>query len=108
MIILTLGMLLIVVGAVSISFPDLCRSLKLNDERQWNSLGAPNGLSFADLGKTIGVYTWVLGFGYERSPNPEVVNLGKAALKKALFAKYTMVWGCLFVAVGFFLAMFGA
>jgi hypothetical protein len=107
MIILSLGMLLIIVGAVSISFSDLCRALRLNDETQWNRLGAPIGMSFTDLGKTIGVYTWVLGFGYERSQNAEINNLGKAALKRALFAKHTMVWGCVFVALGFFLALFG-
>lgn len=107
MVILSLGMLLIVIGAVSISFSDLCRALKLNDESQWKMLGAPIGVSFADLGKTIGVYTWVLGFGYEQSRNQDVVNLGKAALKKALFAKYTMVWGCIFVVIGFFLALSG-
>lgn len=107
MTILILGMLLIVVGAVSISFSDLCRALKSNDENQWKVLGSPAGLSFADLGKTIGVYNWVLGFGYEQSPNTEIVYLGKAALKNALFAKYTMVWGCTFVAVGFFLALLG-
>jgi hypothetical protein len=107
MIILILGMLLIVVGAVSISFSDLCRSLKLNDESQWKILGAPVGISFTDLGKTIGVYSWVLGFGYEHSHNAEIVNLGKAALKRALFAKYTMMWGCIFLVLGFFLALFG-
>ncbi|ARU29222.1 hypothetical protein [Cellvibrio sp. PSBB006] len=107
MIILSIGMLLIVVGAVSISFSDLCCALKLNDESQWKTLGAPVGISFADLGKTIGVYSWVLGFGYEQSHNAEIVNLGKAALKKALFAKYTMMWGCIFVVLGFFLGLFG-
>jgi|SRR5690606_6076991 len=106
MVILSLGMLLIVVGALSISFSDLCQSLKLNDEGQWKTLGAPIGTSFTDLGKTIGVYSWVLGFGYEQSQNAEIVNLGKAALKKALFAKYTMMWGCIFVVLGFFLALF--
>lgn len=107
MIILTLGVVLIVVGAVSISFSDLCRSLKLNDQNQWRVLGAPSGTSFIDLGKTIGVYSWVLGFGYEQSPNAEIVNLGKTALKRALFAKYTMAWGCLFVVSGFFMALLG-
>jgi hypothetical protein len=107
MIILSLGMLLIIVGALSISFSDLCQSLKLNDEAQWKTLGTPIGISFTDLGKTIGVYSWVLGFGYEQSQNAEVVNLGKAALKKALFAKYTMMWGCIFLVLGFFLALFG-
>ena len=100
-------MLLIVAGAVSISFSDLCRSLKLNDESQWKILGAPIGLSFVDLGKTIGVYSWVLGFGYEQSQNAEIVTLGKAALKRALFAKYTMAWGCIFVVLGFSIALFG-
>lgn len=107
MIILSLGMLLIIVGAVSISFSDLCHALKLNDESQWKTLGAPIGVSFADLGKTIGVYSWVLGFGYEQSQNTDIINLGKAALKRALFAKHTMLWGCVFVSLGFFLALFG-
>ncbi len=107
MVMLSLGMLLIVVGAASISFADLCRALKLNDESQWKLLGAPSGLSFIDLGKTIGVYGWVLGYGYEHSQNPEIVNLGKVALKKALFAKYTMAWGCIFTVVGFFVALLG-
>lgn len=107
MIILSLGLLLIIVGAISISFSDLCRSLKLNDEGQWKTLGTPMGLSFTDLGKTIGVYNWVLGFGYEQSQNAEIVNLGKVALKRALFAKHTMLWGCIFVVLGFFVALFG-
>jgi hypothetical protein len=106
MIILSLGLLLIIIGAVSISFADLCRALKLNDESQWKILGAPVGISVTDLGKTIGVYSWVLGFGYEQSQNTEIIHLGKAALKRALFAKYTMLWGCIFVVLGFFLALF--
>ena len=108
MITLILGMALILIGAVSISFPDLCRSLKVNDERQWKALGSPSGLSFTDLGKTIGVYSWVLNFGYEASHNTEITNLGKLALKKALFAKYTLLWGCLFLVLGFFASVLTA
>lgn len=108
MITLILGAALILIGAVSISFPDLCRSLKVNDEPQWRALGSPMGLSFADMGKTLGVYSWVINFGYEKSANTEIVDLGKQAIKKALFAKYTLLWGCLFLVLGFFTAMFGA
>jgi hypothetical protein len=102
---LVLGAVLIVVGAISISFPQLCRSLKDNDEHQWKALGSPMGLSFTDLGKTIGVYNWILDFGFEKSANVEINNLGKQALKKALFAKYTLLWGCLLLALGFFAAL---
>lgn len=107
MTVLVFGMLLILVGALSISFPDLCRSLRSKDERQWKVLNSPSGLSFTDLGKTIGVYNWVLDFGYEKSGNAEITSLGKQALKKALFAKYTLLWGCLFLTFGFFIALVG-
>lgn len=104
MLILTLGALLIVIGAVSMSFPKLCESLKLNDPEQWKTLGSPNGHSFADLGGTSGVFTWVLQHGYEKSQSSDVVKLGVTALRKARFAKYSLQLG---VVVGFVAVLFG-
>lgn len=47
---LIIGMALILVGVISISFPDLCRSLKTNDERRWKALGSLMGGSYTGRG----------------------------------------------------------
>ena len=107
MVTLTLGLIFILIGVVSISFTELCRSLKENEQGLWRALGSPRGTSFFDLSKTISVYAWVLGGGYERSQCKDVVACGKQAYKRALFAKYTMMWGVLLLVSGFFLWLMG-
>lgn len=107
MAVLILGAVLIIVGALAISFPELCASLKSKDPDRWKLLGSPHGYAFSDLGSTIGVFTWVLSRGFESSPSDEVGALGKKALSKALFAKYCLLAGTFLALVGFGLAVAG-
>lgn len=105
--ILVLGLALIIAGSLAINFVELSKSLKLHDQIQWQALGSPQGTSFADLGKSIGVMSWVLAHGYEHSPSQEVRALGAADLAKAQMAKYSLLIGALCLPVGFILALFG-
>lgn len=106
--ILLIGMILIVVGVFSIQFKDLCSALESSDKSQWKLLGSPKGLSFADLGKTLGLYSWILDYGFDQSSDTKIVQQGRAAYRKALFAKYTLLWGCTFLVLGYGLSLFGA
>ncbi|WNO11172.1 hypothetical protein [Teredinibacter sp. KSP-S5-2] len=105
MIVLVIGSVLIVVGAVSISFVSLAKTLEEHDKVQWLKLGSPRGTSFVDLGKTIGIFSWVLSRGFEASPSKKVQEQGKSDLTRALFAKYSMLVGVLCVFVGFALGL---
>lgn len=102
MTVLAIGALLIVIGILSISFPQLANSLKANDHQQWELLGSPPPYAFS---KTIGVFSWILSHGYEKSASEEVMTLGKKALVKALIAKYSLLMGAVLLAVGFALAL---
>ncbi len=102
MIILTLGLLLIIAGALSIRFPDMVDSLKANDRSQWELLGSPPSYAFS---KTIGVFSWILSRGYEQSPSPDVHRLGERYLNRARFAKYAMLCGAVLLSVGFIAAL---
>ena len=104
MILLVPGMLLIIVGALSIRFPELVASLKKNDILQWQLLGSPPSHAFS---KTIGVYSWVLEHGYEKSQSNEVSDLGKKSLHRALFAKHSLLIGVALVLCGFIAALIG-
>lgn len=106
MIILAIGAILIVVGAISVSFPELCAALKNNDEAQWKQLGSPYGNTFTH--KTAGVFTWVLARGYAESSSEEVVVLGKKARTKALVSKYILLTGVALVCSGFAVALINA
>lgn len=105
MIILTLGAILIAVGASQLSFPGLVNSLKENDHQQWTTLGSPPTYAFS---KTLGVFSWILNRGYENSQSPEVVASGRKCLGKALFAKYSFLAGVLLLIIGFVVALAGA
>jgi hypothetical protein len=98
MIILVLGFLAILVGALSIQFPDLVKSLKENDFKQWEVLGSPPEYAFS---KSIGVFSWVLDHGYEQSSSADVKLLGAKALSKAMLAKYALLLGVALVVLGF-------
>jgi len=104
MIVLIIGLSLVIIGALSIRFPELVESLKANEHRQWELLGSPPAYAFS---KTIGVYSWVLRHGYEKLDNDEIKNLGNKALHKALFAKYSLLIGISLMCLGFIYALFG-
>ena len=98
MTVLVIGMFLVICGALSMGFPELVESIKKNDRQQWEVLGSPPAYAFS---KTIGVFSWVLGRGYEHCTNEEIVSLGRKVRPKALFAKYSMLVGVCMIAVGF-------
>lgn len=108
MMLLAVGAMLIVLGSLSISFPQFCESLKREDPVNWERLGSPNGYSFADMGLSSGTFSWILAQGYKNSCSEKVVQEGQRVYKKALFAKYSLVAGCAFCCVGFGIALASA
>lgn len=107
MLVLVLGSFLIIAGVLSIRFPDLSKALFQYDMAQWERLGSPDGYSFSDLGKTIGLYSWVLSYGYQNSQSEEVQILGTQARKRAKFAKYIMQTGVALIVIGFVASLSG-
>ena len=91
MFVLVIGLVMVIVGALCFGFPELCRSLKKNDPGGWQKLGSPNGTIFSGWGNSLVVHSWILNFESEKSPNQEIKELGRRAVKKALFAKYSML-----------------
>lgn len=108
MILLAIGAVLIVIGALSISFSRFCLFLKQEDPENWRQLGSPNGYSFADMGLSAGTFSWILAQGYKHSRSEKVKKEGQRAYRKALFAKYALVAGSAFTCVGFGLALASA
>ena len=96
-----IGGLLLLLGVLLISFPELCSSLKKHDEPTWHQLGDPYGGMFAS--KTITVFSWILDRGYTHVDSDEVFNLGEQAYKQALIAKYLCLAGLSLLVVGAFL-----
>ena len=107
MLLLPLGLMLVLIAALSISFPQLCHALKTDDTENWKRLGSPNGIAVADLGQSASVFSWVLNHGYESSTSDTVNRLGQQALQRALMAKYAMLAGVIMIVVGFFSALLG-
>ncbi len=104
MLLLVIGFLIIGVAALNIRFPELVNALRENDPQQWQTLAAPPTFAFH---KTIGVFSWVLGHGFEQSSSSDVIALGKKALQKAQMVKYGMLAGVGLVCLGFILALAG-
>jgi|GEM_PF-2035121 len=95
-----LGIVFIIIGAVLLRFPKLCNALKEHETAYWQNIGSPGGASFADMGRSAGLFSWVLNHGYEKS-HPTVAELGQQALIKATLAKYSMLIGIFLLAVSF-------
>ena len=104
MLVLAVGSILLIVGVLSIRFPELIESLKKNDSRKWEELGSPPGYAFS---KAVGVYSWVLNHGYESSGSSDVQRLGAKSLHRALFARHSLLIGGALVVVGFIATLFG-
>ena len=73
MIILVLGMVLIIIGALSIQFRELCNALKKSDETQWKQLGSPEGFfsyRFRENNKRLqlGIKLWLRNIKKHRDP----------------------------------------
>lgn len=107
MIILLLGSCLLILGVLSIRFPDISKALSNYDSVQWHRLGSPAGYSFSDLGNTLSLYSWLLNEGYNTCESQEVKSLCIEAHKKAVMAKYLMQVGVLLLVVGSGLALAG-
>ncbi|VUD61905.1 hypothetical protein TDB9533_02922 [Thalassocella blandensis] len=100
---LLVGCLLVMLGGLLISFPELCLSLKKHDEGMWQQLGNPHGHMFTS--KTIAVFSWVLARGYTLVDSDEVFDLGEQAYRQALTAKYLFIIGVILLVVGFFVSL---
>ena len=105
MILLLIGAVFVALGSISISFPELCESLKRNDEQQWRKLGSPSGLSFRDLTRCIGVYSWVLKLGYKNSSSEDVKRLGAQAFRKARLTRYAIISSSFIAIIGFWITL---
>ena len=101
MLILVLGFILIIFGALQVRFPKLCRTLKEQDPQLWATLGSPNGFGVTDAGKTLGVLSWLLNQGHEKNTCADVIQQGKADYKKAIVAKFCFLVGSACVVLGF-------
>jgi len=102
-VILVLISLMALVIAVSlICYPKLVSSLRQNDQGTWLILGSPPEYAFS---KTLGVYNWLLGQGYNESGNEEVRLLGALAYKKALVSKYLFITAIISIIAGFILTL---
>ncbi len=104
MIVLVLGFVFIILGVLAMRYPELVSSLKKEDENQWILLGSPPPYAFH---KTIGVYSWLQGRGYESSESATIQVLGEKARKKAVFTRYSLIIGVTCIALGFVLSLTG-
>ena len=91
--ILLLGAVVFLAGVIRIRYPELCRALKNEDPQAWETLGSPSGYSMTDMGKSIGVFSWVLAQSYEASSSREVREVGARAYKRARLSRSLMLWG---------------
>ncbi|MCB2386784.1 hypothetical protein [Thalassolituus alkanivorans] len=107
MLFILIGSFLLIAGLLSINFEGLTQSLKEQDKAQWTKLGSPEGSSFIDLGKTLGMFSWVLNQGYESSESPEVKERGRSDFKKAIIARRLLLSGSSLLIIGFFAALTG-
>ena len=105
MLVAVLGCLILVVSVLQIRFPGLAVMLKNTEPEIWKSLGAPSGFSFADLGNTISLYTWILSKRFLDSDNPELVEAGKRAHAKARQVQYGLILGLIMMVAGVAVAL---
>ncbi|SHG08279.1 hypothetical protein SAMN04487965_3284 [Microbulbifer donghaiensis] len=101
MILVIVGSLIFLLGALQIRFPTLAEALKETDLETWKRLGAPSGYSFVDLGGTISLYSWILSKRFRSSSSRMVIDEGEKALSRALLAKYEMLAGLSIMILGF-------
>lgn len=105
MILAILGCVIFVVSVFQIRFPVFAILLKKAEPETWKYLGAPLGGSFADLGNTIALYSWILSKKFLDSGNPEIVEEGKRALVKARRVQFGLVLGLAAMVTGFTVAL---
>ncbi|WP_295802206.1 hypothetical protein [uncultured Microbulbifer sp.] len=105
MIVTIFGCLIFVVSILQIRFPNLAVLLKNEEPTTWRFLGAPSGFSFADLGNTLSLYSWVLSKKFLDSNNPEIVAEGKRAHIKARRVRYGLILGLIIMIAGLAMAL---
>ena len=105
MVVTVFGCLIFVVSVLQIRFPNLAALLKNAEPATWKCLGAPSGFSFADLGNTISLYSWVLSEKFLESDNREIVEEGKRAYIKARRVQYGLISGLVAMVVGLAMAL---
>lgn len=108
MAILLLGAVVFLAGVMRINYPELCRALKAEDPQAWLTLGSPSGYSMTDMGKSIGVFSWVLARSYEASPSGEVRELGARAYRRAKLSRSLMLWGVAGIVGGALITLVGS
>ena len=100
MIITIFGCLIFLVSVLQIRFQNLAALLKNYEPATWKSLGAPSGFSFADLGNTIALYSWILSKKFLDSDNPEIIAEGERAHIKTRRIKYGLILGLAIMVTG--------
>lgn len=107
MVAMVLGLVLIIIAALSMHYEQLIQSLASEDKQQWEILGAPKKQGFNNLlWANISVHSWVLSKAFEESLSENVRALGRASYNRALFCKYAFIAGALMLAIGFVLFLF--
>lgn len=104
MILLVIGFFVIVSGILAMGYPELVQALKEEDSETWHALGSPPPRAFH---KTIGVYLWLLGKGYQSSKSENVRILGEKARPRSKFTKMALLLGVGLIILGFGLALAG-
>lgn len=100
MVALVLGCIFLALGVLQIRFPYLAEILKNSDPETWKRLGSPSGYSFADLGNTISLYSWILSKGFRDSASSDILEEGERSFVKARRAKYQMLAGLFLIVLG--------
>lgn len=104
MIVLVVGFFLIIIGVFAMRYSEFITVLKEEDNENWLVLDSPSPHA---LIKVVGVYSWLLSRGYEKSASANVQALGEKNRDRAQFTKFSLTIGAVLVVVGFGLALAG-
>lgn len=100
-----LGCLIFAFSVLQIRFPGLAALLKNSEPETWEAIGSPSGLSFADLGNTLSLFSWILSEKFLDSENSEILVEGKRAFAKARRVKCGLISGVAIAVTGFAIAL---
>ena len=104
-VLLILGSVLLLCGALALRFPLLVDALREGDPDTWKKLGSPSRIAFS---KTFGLFSWILARGFEQSASPAVRAAGRSAMRRAQFARNAMLLGATLMVAGGAIALWFA
>ncbi len=95
---IVLGALSLMIAVYGMRFPRLVELMKTHDRHQWRTLSSPARVAFS---KSIGVYVWLLGRGYQHSASTEIREQGERYYTRAIVIKRLLLLGVAMVAAGY-------